>query len=145
MAAFKHQKRCYRVLVVGFSLTVGVMRAGLASADVVAIAANNQKIVTVNNVAVHNGVVSGEIVNHSNREVRDVELLIRHTWLWTNEFQPGNSDPGMASYHTLANILRPGESMPFTFVESSTLPASTDGQFESMVSVAGFTEIIPNR
>ena len=145
MAALKHRKRWYRVLVVGFSLTVGAMRAGLASADVVAVTQNNQKIVTVDNVAVHNGVVSGEIVNHSNREVRDVELLIRHTWLWTNEFQPGNSDPGMASYHTLNNLIRPGESLPFNFVESSTLPARSDGQFKSTVSVTGFTEIVRNR
>jgi len=145
MATFKYRKQRYRVIVVGLSLTVGLMRAGLASADVVAIAENNQKIVTVDNLTVHNGVVSGEIVNHSSREVRDVELLIRHTWQWTNEFQPGNSDPGMASYHTLNNLIRPGESVPFTLIESSTLPARNDGQFKSMVSVTGFTEIVRNR
>jgi hypothetical protein len=145
MATFKHQKQLHRALVVGFSLTVGVMRAGLACADNVTIADNNQKIVTVDNVAVHNGVVSGEILNHSNREVRDVELLIRHTWQWSNEFHPGNNDPGMASSHILNKSIRPGESMPFSFSESSTLPARSDGQFKSMVSVTGFTEIVRNR
>jgi len=144
MATVKHQKPRYWAFVVGFSLTVGVMRAGLAWADNVAVADNNQKTVTVDNVAVHNGVVSGEVVNHSNREVRDVELLIRHMWQWSNEFHPGNSDPGMASSHILNKSIRPGESMPFSFSESSTLPARSDGQFKSMVSVTGFTEIIRN-
>ena len=144
MATLKHQKPRYWAFVVGFSLTVGVMRAGLAWADNVAVSDNNQKTVTVDNVAVHNGVVSGEIVNHSNREVRDVELLIRHTWQWTNEFQPGKNDPGTASYHTLNNLIRPGESLPFNFVEGSTLPPRSDGQFKSTVSVTGFTEIVRN-
>ena len=142
MATLKHQKPLYWAFVVGFSLTVGVMRAGLAWADNVAVADNNQKTVTIDNVAVHNGVVSGEIVNHSNREVRDVELLIRHTWQWTNEFQPGNNDPGIASYHILNKLIRPGESLPFSVSESSTLPARSDGQFKSVVSVTGFTEIV---
>ena len=122
MAAFKNRKQSYRRLVAGFGLMFGVMPAAFVSADVVAVGEVNQKIVTVDNVTVHNGVVSGEIVNHSNREVRDVELLIRHTWQWTNEFQPGKNDPGMASYHTLNNLIRPGESLPFNFVEGSTLP-----------------------
>ena len=144
MATFNHQIQRYRALAFGFSLTVGVMRAGLAWAENVAVADNTQKIVTVDNVAVRNGVVSGEIVNHSKREVRDVELLIRHTWQWSNEFHPGDSDPGTASSHILNKSIRPGESMPFSFGESSTLPARSDGQFKSIVSVTGFTEIIRN-
>lgn len=144
MATFNHQVLRCRALVFGFSLTVGVMRTGLAWAENVAVADNNQKVVTVDNVAVHNGVVTGEIVNHSNREVRDVELLVRHTWQWSNEFRPGNSDPGMASYHTLKNVIRPGKSLPFNLSESLPLSARSDGQFKSMVSVTGFTEIIRN-
>ena len=141
----REKKMLCRVLVIGFALTVGMTRSGLADADVVAVGEVNQRIVTVNNVTVDNGVVSGEIVNHSNQEVRDVELLIRHMWQWTNEFRPGNSDPGMASYRTVKNIIRPGESARFTFNDMSTLPARTDGQFQTMVSVTGFTEIVRNR
>ena len=145
MATFNHQKiQRYRALVFAFGLAVGVMRAGYAWAENVAVADNTQKIVTVDNVAIHNGVVSGEIVNHSNREVRDVELLIRHTWQWSDEFHPGNSDPGMASSHILNKSIRPGESVPFSFSHNSTPPARSDGQFKSMVSVTGFTEIIRN-
>ena len=144
MATFNHQLHWYRALAFGFSLTIGVMVSGVAYAENITVADNNQKIITVDDVAVHNGVVSGKIVNHSNREVRDVELLIRHTWQWSNEFHPGNSDPGMASSHIFNKSIRPGESVPFSFSESSTLPARSDGQFKSVVSVTGFTEIIRN-
>lgn len=144
MAALKNRKQHYRRLVVGFGLMLGVMRPGIVSADVVAVGEINQKVVTLNNVAMHNGVISGEIVNRSNQEVRDVELLIRHTWQWSNEFQPGNGDPGMASYQIVDKVIRPGESVRFTFNDVPTSPPRSDGQFQTMVSVAGFTEIFRN-
>ena len=137
--------RCRVLLVLGLTLTVGVMRTGLASADIVSVGEVNQNTVTVNNVTVQNGVVSGEIVNHSNQEIRDVELLIRHMWQWRNEFRPGNGDPGMAAYHTVSEIILPGKTVPFTFIEASTLPARADGQFKTVVSVAGFTEFVGYR
>jgi hypothetical protein len=69
-----------RVLVLGFTLTLAMTRSGLADVEVVAVGEDSQRIVTLNNLTVDNGVVSGEIVNHSNQEFRDVELLIRHMW-----------------------------------------------------------------
>lgn len=139
------QTMLWRVIVVGFTLLVGMARSGLAYADAVGVGEVNQRIVTVNNVTVHDGVVSGEIVNHSNQDIRDVELLIRHMWRWHNEFRPGDNDPGMAWYRTVRNIIRPGESARFTVNDIATPPARTDGQFQTMVSVAGFTEVIKTR
>ncbi|MBI2365063.1 MAG: hypothetical protein HYV01_08680, partial [Deltaproteobacteria bacterium] len=75
--------------------------------------------------------------------LRDVELLVRHVWHWKNEFRPGNDNPGMASYYTMAEEITPGGSVPFTYMQLSPLPSRADGQFETMVSVAGFTEVIP--
>ena len=137
----------YQVFVVGFFLSVALMQPRLVIADNVSVQQPNQSSVTVNNVIIRNGVVSGEIVNHSNQEVRDVELYIRHVWQWKNEFQPGNDDPGMASYYRVDKRILPGETVPFTLREGSTretsaLPARLDGQFETVVSVAGFTEIV---
>ena len=58
MATFNHQVQRCQALVFGFSLTLDVMRTGLAWAENVAVADNNQKVVTVDNVAVRNGVSS---------------------------------------------------------------------------------------
>src|SRR4051794_164674 len=41
--------------------------------------------ITIRNLSVKDGEVSGEIVNSSSRLIRDVQLLIRYTWLWKNE------------------------------------------------------------
>jgi len=134
----------YGVLVVGITLIVGLAGSAPADADFVAIGKVDQSAVTVNNVTAHDGVVSGEIVNHSSREIRDVELLLRHMWRWHNEFRPGNSDPGTASYHTVDGIIPPGESARFTVKDQSRQTARSDGQFQTTVSVAGFTKIIRN-
>ena len=134
-----------RVLVVGFVLSVGLMQSQLATADNISVRDANQRSVTVNNVTVQNGMVSGEIVNYSNQEVRDVELLIRQMWQWKNEFRPGNNDPGTASYYTVDKIMLPGETLPFSIRHMPTLPARADGHFETVVSVAGFTEIVRYR
>ena len=39
------------------------------------------------------GTVTGEIRNNSKNTVRDVQLFIRHTFLWKNEFHPGQREP----------------------------------------------------
>ena len=75
--------------------------------------------------------------------MRDVQLLIRYVWLWKNEFHPGEDDPGLSVYHTVEGELPPGKSKPITYQPSPPLPARADGYFEAIVSVAGFTEIIP--
>jgi hypothetical protein len=72
-----------------------------------------------------------------------VELLIRHVWLWNNEFRPGSNDPGMATLYTLEKEIPPGGKAPFSYAFSAPLAARPDGAFETVVSVAGFAEVIP--
>jgi hypothetical protein len=101
------------------------------------------KTVTLRNVTVRDGQISGEVVNKSSHLVRDVQLLIRHAWLWKNEFRPGEEAPGRAVLYDVKRELRSGESIPFSYTPSPPLPSRTDGYFETEVSVAGFTEVIP--
>ncbi len=98
-----------------------------------------QQSLSVRNVSVKDGVVSGELVNQSSRAARDVELQIRHVWHWKNEFRPGKDAPGKADYYTLNKDVAPGETVPFTYTISSPLPSRGDGYFETLVSIAGFT------
>jgi hypothetical protein len=101
------------------------------------------KTVALRNVAVRDGVISAAVVNKSNHVIRDVQLLIRHAWLWKNEFQPGEEALGRAVFYDVKWELRPGDSIPFRYNPSPPLPSRTDGYFETEVSVAGFTEVIP--
>ena len=101
------------------------------------------QVVTIRNLTI--GVVSGELINKSARPLRDVQLLIRYVWLWNNEFHPGQDELGEAIYYTVEGEIPPGGSKPFTYRPASPLPSRTDGHFEVTVSVAGFTEILPQK
>jgi len=133
----------YRGVVVGVALMIMSIQPALTAADIVGSAEKVTQTVAVRNVTSQDGVVSGEIVNPTSQLLHDVELLVRHVWHWKNEFRPGNDNPGMASYYTVAEEIPPGGSAPFTYTQLSPLPSRADGQFETMVSVAGFTEVIP--
>jgi hypothetical protein len=133
----------YRGVVVGVALMIMSIQPALTVADIVGSAEQAIQTVAVRDVISQNGEVSGEIVNYSPRTLRDVELLVRHVWHWKNEFRPADDNPGMASYYTVVKEIPAGESMPFNYAQLSPLPSRADGQFETMVSVAGFTEVIP--
>ncbi len=101
--------------------------------------------VSIRKLSVKDGVVSGELVNNSSRTLRDVQLLIRSTWLWNNEMHPGADSPGDAVYYTVEGDIPPGGSKPFTYRPASPLPSRPDGHFEVAVSIAGFAELIPQQ
>lgn len=99
--------------------------------------------ITVRNVSVKDGAVSGEIVNSSPRTIRDVQLLIRYTWLWNNERHPGEDSRGDAVYQTVEGEIPAGGSKPFTYRPSSSKGSEGAGRYEVSVKVAGYTELIP--
>ena len=100
-------------------------------------------VLAIDKVMVQDGTVAGEIRNKSKNTVRDVQLFIRYTWLWTNEFRPGKDNPSEAFYQTVAGEIAPGGSLPFKFTPSSPLPKRSGGKFaQPTVSVAGFTQVI---
>ena len=101
-------------------------------------------IVTVENLTTQGDMVSGVIRNKSPNTVRDVQLFIRYTFLWKNEFHPGKDDPSAGFYQTVSGDIPPGGSLPFKFTPSPPLPNRSDGKFEApSVSIAGFTQVIP--
>jgi hypothetical protein len=103
-------------------------------------------VVAIDRVAVQDGTVTGEIRNQSKNTVRDVQLFIRYTFLWKNEFRPGKESPSAAFYPTVSGEIAPGKSLPFKFTPSPALPKRPDGTFAPpSVSVAGFTEIIQQK
>jgi hypothetical protein len=102
-------------------------------------------VLTIEKVAAQpDGTVTGEIRNNSKNTVRDVQLFIRYTFLWKDEFHPGTESPSAAFYPTISGEIAPGGSLPFKFTPTPLLPNRTDGRFERpSVSIAGFTQVIP--
>ena len=92
-------------------------------------------------VTVRDGEVSGDLFNKSQGLVREVQLQIRYTWIWNDEFHPGKDDPGRTVYYTVEKEIPPGQSVRFTYKPSPSLPARADGVFTTTVSVAGFTQV----
>jgi len=75
-----------------------------------------------------------------------VQLFIRYTFLWKNEFHPGKESPSGAFYPTVSGDIAAGGSLPFQFAPSPPLPKRSDGQFEQpSVSIAGFTQVIQQK
>jgi hypothetical protein len=117
-----------------------------AFAQIVASQQQAASVLAIENLAVKDGTVSGTIRNKSPNTVRDVQLFIRYTWLWANEFHPGKNNPSEAFYQTVSGEIAPGGTMPFKFTPSSPLPKRSGGKFERpSVSIAGFTQVISQK
>lgn len=101
------------------------------------------KILILENVKITDGAVSGEVVNRSHNIVRDVQLLIRHLWLWDRETKPGANDPSTAIYYNLGKDIAPGSRLPFTYRPTTPLAKIPGGDFETTVVIAGLAEVIP--
>jgi hypothetical protein len=112
------------------------------SAERVQSRGQGEEFLAVSDLQVKDGEISGVLVNRSSRSVREVQLLIRHTWLWKNEFRPQEDSLSRAVYTTVEREIPGGGSAPFNYKPSDPLPSRPDGYFETSVSVAGFTEII---
>lgn len=103
------------------------------------------RVLVLENVTVNDGVVSGVVHNKSSHIVRDVDLFIRYTWLWDDEYHPGKLDPGTSAIYSLKQEMSPGARVRFTFTPSPPLPKVIGGHFDISASVAGFTEVIPQK
>jgi hypothetical protein len=134
------KKQFWLVMVAAF-LTMAHVASGFAAA--VLGGDESGRVVALRNLTVKDGTVSGDLANTSPRTLRDVQLLIRHTWLWKNEMHPGEDSASDAIYYTVEGDIPAGGTKPFTYRPASPLPSRSDGGYETTVSVAGFSEIIP--
>ena len=117
-----------------------------AFAQMVASQQQAANVLAIENLAVQDGTVSGAIRNKSPNTVRDVQLFVRYTWLWANEFHPGKDNPSEVFYPTVSGEIAPGGSLPFKFTPSSPLPKRSGGKFAPpTVSVAGFSQVMSQK
>ena len=126
-----------------WSALIAVLFVDSAGSQTVRERAEIAAVLAIEKLSVQEGVVSGEIYNRSSHTIRDVQLFIRHTWLWGEEFKPGKDDPGTAIYFTLPREIPPGGRLPFTYSPSPPLPKASGGRFETTVAIAGYAEVVP--
>jgi len=145
MTTFLTKQRWTRTIFV--ALLFGLVLWPKASfAQNVASQSQAGSVLTIENLATQGDTVSGVIDNKSPNTVRDVQLFIRYTWLWANEFHPGTNNPSEAFYQTVSGEIAPGGTLPFKFTPSSPLAKRSGGKFAPpSVSVAGFTQVIPQK
>jgi len=125
-------------MVLAFGLVIPPETATSATPQ---IADNADQVVSLRNVTAKEDEVAGEVVNNSKQAVRDVELEIRYSWRWNNEFHPGIDDSGRVIYQTINTEIAPGQSSRFNFKPSPPLPARKDGHYDISVKVVGFAQV----
>lgn len=89
----------------------------------------------------HDGTVGGTLINKSSNPISDVLVLVKHEWLWSNEFRPGTDSPGRTEYFRITETIPPGGSVNFTHRPTVALPYRNDGRFETSLEVVAFDEI----
>ena len=126
-----------------WSALFAVLFAHSAGSQTVRERAEIAAVLAIEKLSVQEGVVSGEIYNRSSHTIRDVQLFIRHTWLWGEEFKPGKDDRGTSIYFALPKEIPPGGRLPFTYSPSPPLPKASGGRFVTTVAIAGYAEVVP--
>jgi len=101
-----------------------------------------EAVVEIQDVRVQPDHVTGMLVNLSGKIVRDVQVRIDRTWLWTNERHPGdsNDDPGRSVVYAVPGKMQPGGRLAFTYRFDTPAPQRTDGRFETSVSVVSLEQ-----
>lgn len=97
-------------------------------------------VIDVTDVSGNGNRVTATLVNNSSNRIRDIQLVIRHTFLWANERSPGNDNPGRSEYFLVLGELAPNGKLAFEYQADPPLPERSDGTFETNIEVAGFTE-----
>jgi hypothetical protein len=97
--------------------------------------------VSVSNVVVKDGRATGVLVNRTGLIVRNPRILIRHSWLWADEFEPGADSPGRSEVVTIPAEIPPGESLEFSHEFPTTEASGRRGRFQTSAEVVGFEQI----
>ena len=122
---------------------LGMLSAHSAGSQTVRDRAETASLLAIEKFSAREGTVAGEIHNRSPHAIREVQLFIRYTWLWDEEFKPGKDDPGTSIYYTLAGEIAAAGRLPFTYSPSPPLAKVSGGHFETTVAIAGYAEVIP--
>ena len=131
-----------RISILGVLLSplIFPVQGPAATGIVVPLSEASQKIV-IQSVLIKDGsVISGSVINNSDKAVREVGFRVRQEWLWNDELHPGTDSPGRAVPFTLHQEIAPHATAAFT-IEISPLAPRSDGRFVTTLEITGFTEV----
>lgn len=131
-----------RYLLVAVGTLLWLSCPVLAAPNIATVEEVNRTTAEVQDVAVSGNTIYGKVVNKSSLPLKDIRLLVRHIWLWNNEYDPGQDNYSTAEFVTLEGIIMPGESKDFSLI--SSLPALPGGRFETKIIIGEFTQL-PHR
>ncbi len=89
------------------------------------------------------GTVHATVKNKTKGTIKDVKLLVTHSWYWKHEMRPGADNPGRSSYGMIPSEIAPGGSVAFDYAPSPPLPQRDDGSFDTTVAIQSFTQVGP--
>ncbi len=98
-----------------------------------------EEAVEVSDTAIRDSGLRSVIKNKSENRIDAVNLVVRYDWVWKDERNPGDNNPGWVEFVTLNEDLQPGDTTTFTYNPDRTLPQREDGWFMPRVEVVGFT------
>lgn len=136
------RRLCFLVLFASLVSIFVSSRVVSAAAATLLTAEKASQVLALENLTIKEGAVSGDLLNKSGRVIRDVQLQIRYSWRWKNEYRPKEDNLGDTVIYTVEKEISPGGKVSFSYRPASPLPSRPDGYFETTVAVAGFTEII---
>jgi hypothetical protein len=99
------------------------------------------QVIGLQNLAINESEVSGELVNHSQQPVFGVQLRVLYSWRWNNDFHPGKDDPGRTDYFSVDKEILPRQNVRFSYKPTPPLPQRNDGSFDISVKVVGFSKV----
>ena len=132
--------RCLSPAIV-LAVVVG-MAAVIGAAEHLLLRGQGEEVVAVADLQINSGEISGILLNRTSRALSEVQLLVRYTWHWKNEFRPQEDTLSRAVYYTVEKGIPARGRVAFHYKPSEPLPLRPDGNFEVSVSIAGFTEIV---
>ena len=95
--------------------------------------------IKVENVTEGGGVVSGELVNNTDRALHEVKLRVEYYWLWRDEHHQGTNDPSFSVTEALPEEVLPHARMPFSYTFPAARTERQDGRWLVSVRVLGYS------
>jgi len=99
-----------------------------------------RSVLEVTNLQASDARVTATLVSRSSMRIKDIQLVVRHAFLWKDERNPGKDNPGRTEYYLVLGEVEPNGSIAFEYQPDPPLPQRTDGSFQTSIEIAGFTE-----
>lgn len=100
-----------------------------------------RSVVDVTDVRSTDSRVTATLVNRSASRITDVQIVVRHAFLWNDERRPGTDNPGRTEYYRVLGDIEPHGSLAFEYQPDPPLPQRSDGTFRTSIEIAAFTEV----